>query len=232
MSNFCDFSSDRINIFLILLDASGSMGCESENVKDGVRRFKKSFEDFHGSGSIAVAISSFNNDYYPGEFKKVTELSFDYYVDGCTALCYSIVKAAKQLMDYIKIVADETNTIPRATFILLSDGEPVQDPGNPRDAKAVISKLNYAGVTTGFVAFGGNISKEFGKELGFQAITDSRDFIQFMEQDLSSSVKEQSQSMKSLGEDFFSKATKDESSKEYSQTTAQALNDDSWIDEI
>lgn len=232
MSNFCEFSSDRINIFLIVVDASGSMGGEEDNVVYGIKRFKKEFDDFHGSGSIAVAISTFDDSYYAGEFKKITEFSFYYRTGGGTALCYSIIQGAKQLMNYVQFVANQTSTIPRATFVVFSDGMPNGDSRTPEEAAKVISELNYAGVTTAFVAFNGGISKKFGEELGFQAVTDSSDMIEFMVQELSNSVKEQSQSMRSLGENFFSKANRSDKSEEYSQTTAQALNDDDWIDEI
>ena len=50
--------------------------------------------------------------------------------------------------------------------------------------------------------------------------------------ELSKSCKEQSRSMKALSGDFFSKAAGSENSEGYSRTTAQVLNDDSWINEI
>ena len=94
--------------------------------------------------------------------------------------------------------------------------------------------MNYAGITTVFVAFGDAITSEFGKEIGFQATVDVRnraDLVRFLGQELSKSCKEQSQSMKALGSDFFSHAA-NESSDGYSNMTAQVLEDDTWFEDI
>lgn len=235
LANEYDFSSDNINVFLIVLDTSGSMGNDENNVRLGLRSYKEEFENFYEADSIVVAVSRFSSDYEPGEFKKVRELSTEYCTGGATALCYSIAQGSKQLMSYIEEVAKRTGTIPRGTFIFFSDGEPCRDPGSPSEAKKAISDMNYAGITTVFVAFGEAISSEFGKEMGFQATVDvnNRDsLVKFMGEELSKSCKEQSQSMKALGANFFSHATDEESSDNYSKTTAQALEDDDWIDEI
>lgn len=234
LGNVYDFSSDNINVFLIVLDSSSSMSDDVDNVRLGLKSYKNEFENFYEADSIAVGVSSFDTSYYPGAFKKVKEMSTDYSTGGATALCYSIVIGAEQLTRYIEDVAKKTGTIPRGTFIFFSDGEPCEDPTSPEEAKAAISRLNYAGITTVFVAFGKAITSEFGKEIGFQAtvdVTDRTSLVKFMGEELSKSCKEQSQSMKALGSDFFSHAAT-ESSAGYSNTTAQALDDDDWIDEI
>lgn len=236
LANEYDFSSDNINVFLIVLDSSGSMDDDEDNVQLGLRSYKEEFENFYEADSIAVAVSKFDSCYEPGEFKKVRELSTQYYcTGGTTALYYSIVQGSKQLMSYIQEIAKRTSTIPRGTFIFFSDGKPCEDPGGPSEARKAISDMNYAGITTVFVAFGRAISSEFGKEMGFQATVDvnNRDsLVKFMGEELSKSCKEQSQSMKALGANFFSHAIDEESSDNYSKTTAQALEDDDWIDEI
>lgn len=234
LDNEYDFSSDNINVFLIVLDSSSSMSGEIDNVELGLRSYKNEFENFYEADSIAVGVSRFDSDYTPGPFRKVRELSTNYSTGGTTALCYSIVVGAEQLMTYIEDVATKTGTIPRGTFIFFSDGEPCEDHMTPSEAKAAISEMNYAGITTVFVAFGDAITSEFGKEIGFQATVDVRnraDLVRFMGQELSKSCKEQSQSMKALGSDFFSHAA-NESSDGYSNMTAQVLEDDTWFEDI
>ena len=56
MSNFFGFSSSEIHIFLILLDASGSMHKDVSNVIKGLEMFKESFSDFYLANSIVVSI--------------------------------------------------------------------------------------------------------------------------------------------------------------------------------
>ena len=234
LENVYDFSSDNINIFLILLDCSSSMCGDIENVQRGLKKYKKEFENFLQADSIAVAVSRFATDYYPGAFKKVKDMSTNYDTEGATALCYSIVKASEQLMCYIKEVSRRNGIIPRATFICMSDGEPYKDLVPLSKGRETVLSMNYAGITTVFVAFGKAISSEFGKEMGFQStkgVENRNSLTEFMEE-LSQSCKEQSQSMKPLGSNFFSQANKDSSTSCYSQTTAQALDDDDWIDEI
>ncbi len=234
LNNVLDFSSDNINVFLMVLDSSSSMAGYASDVELGIRSYKNEFENFYEADSIAVAVSRFSSGYVAGRFEKVKNLSTDYSTGGSTALCYSIIAGAKQLTDYIKEVSKKTGTIPRGTFIFFSDGEPCSDKATPEEAREEILKLNYAGITTVFVAFGEAIKSEFGKKIGFQAAIDVRDrttLVQFMGEELSRSCKEQSQSMKALGADFFSHAAT-ESSAGYSNTTAQALEDDDWIDEI
>lgn len=235
MANFFDFSSDKIDVFLLLLDRSGSMERDERNVRDGLEMYKKSFEDFPESNSIAVSISKFSDDFYPGEFKHISEFSTYYDTNGATALYYSIVKGARHLNNYIAKVTERTGCIPRATFILFSDGEPCRDRRNRHDAKEAINNLNYAGVTTVFVAFGGAIESKFGEQLGFMStidVTDRDKLVNFLGVELSKSCKEQSKSLKALGANFFSQAIGNEDSEGYSHTTTQALEDDSWINDI
>lgn len=235
MANFYDFSSDNINIFLLLIDNSGSMGNDEDNVRKGMKLYQKSFDNFPEANSIAVSVSMFNSDFYPADFKRVNEFNTRYHTDGGTALYYSIVKGAEHLKKYINKVTELKKCIPRATFVVFSDGEPCYDKMYWEDAKEAIDKLNYAGITTVFVAFGNAISSKFGKKMGFMSTIDVDDretLINFLGVELSKSCKEQSKSLKALGANFFSQAVNNGNSECYSQTTAQALEDDSWIDDI
>jgi hypothetical protein len=131
-------------------------------------------------------------------------------------------------------VTKKTGTVPRGTLVFFSDGEPCYDRMKPQEAMQAISNLNFSGVTTVFVAFGEAISSDFGKKMGFQSTKDVNDRKKMVEcmEEVSNSCKEQSQSMKALGSNFFSQAANKEASSGYSQTTAQALEDDDWIGDI
>lgn len=235
MANFMDFSSDRPNVFLFLIDSSGSMDDDASKVRRGLANFIASFEKFPEVNSIAVSIDKFANDYYRGEFRQIKDLDTSYHADGATALYYSITRAAEHLQDYINEITVKKGIVPRATFIVFSDGMPCQDLGRKSYAKDAIESLNLAGVTTVFVAFGEAINSSFGKEMGFVSTIDvvnRETLVNFLGVELSKSCKEQSRSMKSLGANFFSQAANKTKSEGYSQTTAQALEDTSWIDDI
>lgn len=235
MSNFMGFSSDQMNVFLMLIDQSSSMRDDEENVRFGLKIYQKKFENFPGVNSIAVSICKFSDQLVVSEFKQVKDLNLSYSTNGCTALNYSIVHAAKYLNNYIQEITKVKGTPPRATFIVFSDGEPCQDRMSESDGMKAIQRLNLANVDTAFVAFGEGITSEFGKRMGFMStinVTDRNKLVNFLGVELSNACKEQSQSMKSLGADFFSHAADKTKSEGYSQTTAQALEDTSWIDEI
>lgn len=232
--NFIDFSSDKVDIYLILVDNSGSMENEEGKVKRGLKRYKQEFENFPERGSIAVSISMFSDSFKPSPFRRIDEMDTGYYTGGMTALHYSIVKGIQFLQSYIEEIIDKKGYTPNAFFILLSDGHPCQDSMTFEDAKKEIEKANFAGITTIFVAFGDAISSKYGEEIGFMVTkdVDDRDAFEDFCEELSESCKEQSKSLKALGKDFFSKATRDQSSSEYSNKAGQSLEDDSWFDDI
>lgn len=235
MANFMDFSSDRVNVFFMLIDSSGSMEFDTANVIKGLEMYKRSFQNFPEVNSIAVSISKFSNNFYPEEFKPLDRLQISYNANGGTALFYSIVKGAEYLKDYMQKITSRKGIVPRATFIVFSDGVPCGDSMTMGDGKKAIQALNLAGITTVFVAFGEAISSNFGKELGFMStidVTNREKLVNFLGVELSKSCKEQSKSMKSLGANFFSQATGNNKSEGYSQTTSQVLEDTSWIDDI
>ena len=120
-------------------------------------------------------------------------------------------------------------------MLVLSDGLSCSDREDESFAQSAIQDLNLAGITTVFVAFGDAITSQFGKRLGFVSTIDvqNRDtLVNFLGVELSKSCKEQSQSLKALGANFFSHAVDESNSDKYSNTTAQALEDDSWINDI
>ena len=233
MSNFMDFTTDKADAFLLMLDCSTSMRDDKYNMKMGLEMYQKSFENFSEANSIAVSVSRFSDVFEPDEFHHVRDIDIGYDVYGATALYHSICEGAKYLKNYISEVTLAKGIVPRGTFIVFSDGKPCQDPGNRADAAQAIQDLNYAGITTVFVAFGGSIRSEFGKKMGFMSVIDVTDrdaLVNFLGVELSKSCKEQSKSMKSLGANFFSQAVGSTDSERFSQATTQALEDTSWMD--
>lgn len=235
MANFYDFSSDRINAYVLLLDSSGSMGDDVYNCRKGLTLFKESFETFYLKNSIVVSVCRFNREFYPGEFRPVREMSDHYYADGATALNYSISKSADLLCNYVREVVKRTGIVPRATFVCFSDGEPYYDKMTDEQGREAIARMNYSGIDTAFAAFGKEISSEYGRKQGFKAtidVTNRSALLNFLGVTLPNSCKEQSQSYKSLGADFFSQGMQKSQSQGYSQRTEQVLEDDDWIDAI
>lgn len=230
-----NFSSDKINIFIFILDSSGSMEYNASDVIEGLKMYQESFKDFPESNSIAVSVSKFANNFSPKPFENVREFTIEYNPYGWTALYVSIVEGAKYVKEYAELVTKKTGVIPKITFILFSDGVDNHGNGSEKKAKATISDLNASDVTTVFVAFGDAISSEFGNNMGFQAtieVEKNETLKEFLGVELSKSCKEQSKSMKSLGANFFSQAAGDGNSQGYSQKTAQVMEDKSVWDDI
>lgn len=233
--NFFDITSDSASFFMILVDKSGSMSGDRENVRKGLKMFKESFEDFELANSIIVSVCKFSDDFERGYFRPVAEMDTRYSTGGGTALSYSIVKAKELLEDYISAFVERTKIIPTVTFVCISDGQPCSDPLPLNRGREAIEEMNCAGITTAFAALGSDINSRFGSNMGFMATIDvtNRDaLLQFLGVDLSNSCKGQSKSRKPLGGNFFSQANEQSQSQEYSQTTQQALDDRSWINDI
>lgn len=254
MANVYDFSTDKINIFFMLVDRSGSMSNDESSMREGIRLYRESFENFPEANSIAVSICQFEEALHFSEFRNVKDLNFRYSTGGGTALYRAIVEGYEYLDKYVEEVIEHTNCEPQVTFILLSDGENTSNYYSQEEACKVIEKLNLSGANTVFCAFGNAIRSEFGSRLGFIStinIKDRNALKQFLGVDLSNSCKEQSKSTKRLGEQFLSKATTGDStshkglgsnffskaiggkSEGYSQKTELVMDDDdSWMDQI
>lgn len=242
MGNVTKFSSDQVYIYMILIDASGSMDQDERNVRDGIQNLKESLQGFPESSSIAISISEFNSYLNLGEFQRVQNISTNYSAGGGTALYCSIKEAADYLQKYLNEIRKVNKIEPIATYFLLSDG---MSSGRPTDmdeeigkrtCKKVIEAMNLQDINTAFVAFGEAINSNFGKDLGFKATIDIKNrsqLLEFLGVHVSESIKNQSQRCEPLGENFFSKAAGYSSTSEgYSSATAQALEDDAWIDDI
>lgn len=252
MSNYFGFTSDSAYVYLMNIDSSGSMDGQVQSMRRGLKMWQKSLEELPEINSIAVSKCTFNDDFYPDYFRHLRDFNTSYSTGGATALYYSIVKGAEMLLEYVQEVTERKGYVPIATFIVFSDGEPCHDHATASQAAEAIDKLNYAGINTVFVAFGKAISSNFGDDLGFVSTIDvnNKDALtEFLGIELSNSCKQQSQRNTPLGAEFFSSATGAKptqaaspnffskangksTSAAFSTTTGQALEDDSWLDEI
>lgn len=232
-----NFSSDNVNIFKFNIDSSGSMGeCgKDRDVIAGLKMYKKSFIDFPESDSISISLSMFDSCYKPRPFENIRDFTIDYNPGGATALHESIVKGGIYLIAYMTRVTRKTGVIPRATYVVFSDGHPCDDTMRPEDSKKIIQELKDAGVTTVFVAFGEAIGSSFGDDLGFDStieVKEQSELVNFLGVELSKSCKEQSQSMKALGSNFFSQAVGNKNSEGYSLKTSAVVDDEDFMDDI
>lgn len=232
MANFFDFSSDQVHVTLMLIDKSGSMDGEADAMREGLKYYQKYFEGLPEANSMAISKSVFSTGVELGEFRPLSEFDTSYSVFGWTAIYYSIVKASQYLLDYMEEVARITGIRPQGTLMVFSDGRSENDMNTFDNAKAAVERLNTAGINTVFVAFGYAIEEEYGKDLGFLATKDVKDreaLPEFFEE-FSEASRRQSQTRKSLGANFFSNVQS--SSAGYSNRAQQALEDDSWFDDI
>ena len=142
MANYMGFTTDNINIFIFVIDASGSMEDNEDEVERGLKKFSKSFEKFPEANSIAVSICQFNEGVSLGDFKNVKEVNLKYYTNGGTWLNYAIVKTAGYLKDYISQVVEKTEVTPTVTYLVFSDGKPEGDPLREKDGREAIESLN------------------------------------------------------------------------------------------
>ena len=232
MANFFDFSSDQVHVTLMLIDSSGSMRDQKSAMKEGLTYYQKYFEGLPEANSMAISNSNFDSDLRLGAFRPLSEFDTSYNTDGWTAIYYAIVQASHHLLNYMEEVAKKTGIRPQGTLMVFSDGHSEHDRATFGDAKETVEKLNTAGINTVFVAFGEAIEEEYGKALGFLATKDVKDrgaLPEFFEE-FSEASRRQSQTRKSLGANFFSNVQS--SSAGYSNRARQALEDDSWFDDI
>ncbi len=233
------FGTDQISIFHLVLDCSASMESDYDAMCKGLKMYKNSIVEFskNDSNSIAICISRFNDRYTPGDFKTPEDMDISYRVGGNTAMYDAIQYGAKQLDEYVLQVIRENNVRPNVTFLLFTDGESNSDSieDSYETAEQKIKMLNEMGVNTVFVAFGESVQSELGVKLGFKATIDINDrsvLEKFMGKELSRSTIEQSKNIRSLGSNFFSKATSNESSQKMSNEAKSAIEDRKWLDDL
>ena len=209
-----NFTSDNINIFVMIYDESGSMSYDVASMIEANHAFVQDFMKFEEKGSIAVAKASFHGRTIEmSDFSEIKNFSTAYKADGGTNLYEALTEVGKKTIEYYHEIVKRLNTIPRITFLVFSDG--VDSDQSEREllaAKDIILQLNSLDATTVFVAFREARESGVPERLGFNCtknIHNVSELISCMGGELSKSCKEQSQSAYSLKSAFFSKAAKE-----------------------
>lgn len=207
------FSSDVVNIFVMVYDRSGSMCDYRDAILKANRAFYEDFSRFEEKGSVAIAKAMFACGVDMTPFGPVKNFSTDYCANGGTWLYDAIVKVGEETIAYYNEIVSRLNIRPRITFLVFSDGEDNNNfPHEIRAAQDMITRLNSLDATTVFVAFGEAIDAKDGDRLGFSCvrdITSASELISCLGTELSRSCIEQSKSAIALKSKFFSKAATD-----------------------
>lgn len=210
-----DFTSDNINIIVLVYDYSGSMRGDINAIQKANQAFRQDFSKFEDKGSIAISKARFANSFAMSSFLTVDEFDTSYSADGGTELYYAIRCATDNTLAYYKEIVKRLNVRPRITFMVFTDGWDTSESRTKYDkAKEAIKELNNLDATTVLVAFREAINSGIGKDLGFTCTKDIKsvdELILCLGKQLSKSCKEQSKSVYALKSEFFSQAEKNSS---------------------
>lgn len=224
------FSSDVVNIFVMLYDRSGSMEDYCDAIRTANQAFYEEFSRFEEKGSVAICKAMFSTGVEISPFGPVKNFSTSYYANGGTHLYNAIVEVGEETIAYYSEIESRLNIRPRITFLVFSDGLDNNRYKNEiKAAQDMIAKLNSLDATTVFVAFGEAISAKDGELLGFSCIRDitsANELISCLGTELSQSCIEQSKSAFSLKSKFFSKAATDKTTS----PEAKKVVSDSFFD--
>ena len=223
-----DFTSDNINIIVLVYDYSGSMSDDKSAMIKANKAFASDFSRFEDKGSIAVAKVMFNNYVVMTSFASVDEFDTSYFASGGTEMYLGIDIGAENTILYYNEIVKRLNVRPRITFLVFTDGEDTSDSRKKYLAAVeAIKKLNSLDATTVFVAFGEARNNDISEKLGFtckREINTTSELIQCLGKQLSKSCKEQSRSVYSLKSEFFSQANGN--SEEDNVDDASIVDDD------
>jgi len=207
------FSSDVVNIFVLLYDQSGSMSDYRSAILQANEAFYENFSRFEEKGSVAISKATFSEGVRMSPFGPVKDFSTDYHAQGGTWLYDAIVKVGEETLAYYNEVQSRLNIRPKITFLVFTDGADNNNIKSEIDAaKDMLVRLNSLDATTVFVAFGEAIDAKDGDFLGFSCvkdITSASELISCLGTELSRSCIEQSRSALSLKSKFLSKAATD-----------------------
>jgi len=225
-----DFTSDVINIFVMLYDYSGSMDRDEGAMRKANKAFYDDFSKFEEKGSIAVAKGAFASYFVMSTFDSIKYFDTSYSANGGTKLYYAITAAKEFTIAYYNELVKRLNVRPRVTFLVFTDGGDNESPEYYDKAKTAITELNSIDATTVLVAFREAINYGLGEKMGFVCTKDIRtvnELISCMGTELSKSCKEQSKSVYSLKSEFFSQADKN---AEEDDVPNQEIKDDDFFD--
>lgn len=199
-----EIDSENINLIFIGIDKSGSMWSFVSVMKGSLTEFKDALENSKEADEILIARADFGSTIDIGGYKKISEFLTDYDADGATLLYDTIVEGSEKLREYRDFLKAEGMRV-KAVFSIFSDGEDNGSLKKFADAKNAIDLLNKEEITTAYVAFGNEASKE-ANSLGFRNILDVNSSASELRKAfncLSKSVIESSKSVVADEDDFF-----------------------------
>ena len=202
------FSSDIINLYIIVIDSSGSMDKHRSEVIAGLKEIKRRISATVEVNSIAICIVKFKNNVYIGDFKDVEDMDTDnYHPEGGTELYLAISKSADRFLDYHKIVEEENKCKVQSSFIVMTDGEDSSYSSRKyNDAIEWIEKMKKNGFTVALVPYGEAITSLKIRNMGFTDIMEvkgNEKMSEILGKRVSESIRRQSQCSTSLSGNFF-----------------------------
>ncbi|MBR1884068.1 MAG: VWA domain-containing protein [Clostridia bacterium] len=200
---------NSINVFLIIIDSSGSMQSYAKEMEKRLKEFSRRMSLMDEAGSVIISRVDFEDSYSQTKYDRVENFKTSYYANGGTELYKAIYETLPTLIGSeneegaVQILQDQGYE-PKFTIVVFSDGE---DNNGKRSryrekAKKMVERVNEMHGVTAFVSFGGDISRNVAEDLGFKNIDSKYDLEQAFEAITSSCIR-QSQSDVSLTDTFF-----------------------------
>ena len=206
--NDLEISVSSPNLFLLLIDSSGSMLGYKEKMAFELKKFKDKMTAMDESSTVIISRWDFSEKIYASDFDKIENFPTNYYADGGTRLYETIICAKKALLGTRKYegtidILQNQGYYPEVAIIVFSDGEDEDSDNmyNLERAAAAVSKMNANDIVTAFVCFGDS-SRKVAKKLNFRNIDTKYDLEEAFDA-ISSSCIRQSMSAVSLTDNFF-----------------------------
>lgn len=199
-----DLESENVNLMMIGIDQSGSMGQYRIEMCQCLADFKDALENSKEANEILVARANFSDNVEITGYKAINEFDTQYGVYGMTAMYDTVVEGSQKMLEYRKFLRDQGVRV-KCVFAIFSDGFENGSHASLSTAKQAITNLNNEEITTAFISFGSDAKVE-AQQLGFVNILEvgsSASELRKAFNCLSKSVIESSKSVVSDGDAFF-----------------------------
>lgn len=199
-----DLESENVNLMMIGIDCSGSMGHFKSEMIKCLSDFKDALKNSKESNEILVARADFEDDVKIGGYKSIDEFDTSFATGGCTAMYDCIVDGSKKMLDYRKYLRDQGVRV-KCVFAIFSDGWENNSKSDLATARRAIKNLNDEEITTAFISFGHTAQAE-AQKLDFKnllTVGSSDSELRRAFNCLSKSVIESSKSVVADGDAFF-----------------------------
>ena len=199
-----ELESENVNLMMIGIDCSGSMGQWRNDMVQCLTDFKDALENSKESNEILVARANFEDNVDIGGYKAIDEFDTAFHTGGCTALYDCVVTGSQKMLEYRKYLRDQGVRV-KCVFAIFSDGFENVSSADIATARQAIANLNNEEITTAFISFGSDAKVE-AQKLGFKNLLEvgsSASELRRAFNCLSKSVIESSKSVVADGDAFF-----------------------------